>query len=229
MPAVPEDEGKAPAPGGGKWRALLGKEARYLARSLRNGVLLGGVAGGGGVFVACVLTMWSHFQGQHGMMLLFALGYAIYIGVIAAAVLGIAFLSWRAVRAWILVPLVLIPGMLWVALWLSAGFLGAQFVDVLDAMVVASRGHDWVTPNVGHAAHAGPVILVFLAPFILVDLGMIALDPRVLWQLAILAAEVLVVLAAGTIPGAIVSAAALGVAYVRGFRRRHTDGGGSPA
>ena len=118
----------------------------------------------------------------------------------------------------------LIPATLWLAVWLSTGFLQAQLGDVLDAVVQAASGRTLLIGGLGHAAHAGAIVLVIGFPLLVVDLGMLALTPSVLWQIAILAAEVSLVLALGTIPGAVVSMAALAVAYVRGFRRR--QGGG---
>lgn len=209
-----------------RWVALARAEARYLWRALRDG----GVVSGGGVFVLALLFVLKVLlvdgvePGARGLFFLVGVGYAVYVASIAGLVGALGTLLFRTVRAYALVPIVLIPATLWLSVRVFEGFLDAQLGDVFTALGVAARERPWLIAQIGPAARVGPVILIMAFPLLMIDLGALLLDPGVLWQLAILSLDVFFVVAIGTVPAAAVSLVALGVAYARGFRRRH----GSP-
>ena len=133
-------------------------------------------------------------------------------------------LLWFMVGGWIALPFVAVPLCAWLAVWLLSDFLHSQLADVGNAMLEAGADHEWVTGSIGPAARIGPVILVVVLPLLVIDLGAIMLDPRVLWQIAIMALDVALVITLGAIVPLLASSVVLVAVYVGRFRRRHATG-----
>jgi hypothetical protein len=204
-------------------RSVARAEVRFLwdatRRGFRAGFLVVGILAF--LFITKEVLTADAFEGQRGAFMLLGIGYALYVGVFAGLIAGAVSLLWRAVGWWIVVPFILVPATLWLSIAIFDQFLVAQLHDLLAAAEAAALEHDWNVLAAGKAARAGPVMLVILLPLLLVDLGAIALSPAVLWEIGVLVFDVALVLALGTIPGALVSALVLAIAYVRRFRRRH--------
>jgi hypothetical protein len=149
-----------------------------------------------------------------------ALGYGMFVGLWPGLLVGGLRLGWALVGAWMMVPLVLVSLALTIALWASAGLLEGLAADIGRAALQAGAEREWLAASVGRAAHAGPVILVIVLPLLLVDLGAIALDPRVLWAMFVLLATFAGVVVLAVIPSGIVSAVVLVRAYVVRLRER---------
>jgi hypothetical protein len=146
--------------------------------------------------------------------------YGAFVGVWPGLVVGGVRLSWRLVGAWTLVPMILVPAAIALALWASSALLEHQAANIWTAAREVGGERDWLVEGVGAAAHAGPVILVIVVPLLLIDLGAIALDPRVLWAMFVLIATFGLVVAIAAIPALFISALALLRAYVVRLRRR---------
>lgn len=147
----------------------------------------------------------------------------VVFGATLGTIVGGVMLLYRLVGLWFLVPLVLIPGGIILALWLGSGLIEARFDAIWEALVAAGREHDWLIFGVGHgAAHGGgAVLVVFLLPFLLLDLGILILTPAVLLQIFYLLLTLAALVAAGGIPPALGSAVVLSFALVRRFKERH--------
>ncbi len=152
---------------------------------------------------------------------LLALAYAMFLGGCAGLALGALRMLWFMVGGWVALPVVAVPLCAWLTVWLFYEFLIAQLADVGNAMIEAGADHVWVTGAIGPAARIGPVILVIALPLLVIDLGIIMLDPRVLWQIAIMAFDVALVITLGAIVPLLASSIVLLAVYVRRFRRRH--------
>jgi len=150
----------------------------------------------------------------------FAFGYGAFVGLWPGLIVGGVRLSWRLVGAWTLLPMVLVPTAIALALWLSSGLLESLAANIWTAAQEASSERDWLAEGFTGAAHAGPIILVILVPLLLVDLGAIALDPGVLWAMFVLLATFSLVVALAVIPSAFVSALVLLRAYIVRLRAR---------
>jgi len=142
------------------------------------------------------------------------------VGVWPGVAIGGLRLSWRLVGAWTLLPLLLLPLALWLALWASGGWLTGLSEDILRALVAAGGEHEWLVLAVGPAARAGPVILVIALPLLVIDLGAILFDPPVLWSMFALVAAFGLVVALAVIPTALLSMLVLLRAYVVRLRAR---------
>lgn len=149
-----------------------------------------------------------------------AFGYGAFVGLWPGLVVGGIRLGWALVGAWTLVPLVLVPLAVAVALWAASGVLEGLATNIWDAAMQAGAEREWLAASVGKAAHAGPVILVILLPLLLVDLGAIALDPQVLWAMIVLLGAFAVVVALAVIPSGVLSMLVLARAYVVRLRER---------
>jgi hypothetical protein len=149
-----------------------------------------------------------------------AFGYGAFVGLWPALVVGGTRLCWALVGAWTLLPLLLVPAAVALALWASSGLLQALATDIWDAAVQAGAEREWLAASVGKAAHAGPVILVILLPLLLVDLGAIALDPQVLWAMVVLLCAFTLVVALAVVPTGLLSLLVLLRAYVVRLRQR---------
>jgi hypothetical protein len=158
------------------------------------------------------------------LVALVGFGYAVFLGGCAGLAFGVLRLLWFMVGGWIALPFVTVPLFAWLAVWLLSDFLYAQLADVGNAMLEAGADHEWVTGSIGPAARIGPVILVVALPLLVIDLGAIILDPRVLWQIAIMALDVGLVITLGAIVPLVASSIVLVAVYVRRFRRRHATG-----
>lgn len=152
-----------------------------------------------------------------------AFGYGAFVGLWPGLVVGGLRLGWALVGAWIVVPLVLVPLSAAVALWAASGLLEGLAADIGHAALRAGAEREWLATSVGKAAHAGPVILVIVLPLLLVDLGAIALDPQVLWAMAVLLCAFAGVVALAVIPAGLVSTLVLARAYVVRLRERIAD------
>lgn len=212
-----------PAPPQSPQPSIVRAEARFLWTAARRGFRLGFLVVGilAFLFITKEVLTADAFQGQRAMFMLLGVGYALYVGAIAGVLAAFVSLLWHAVGGWIVVPFILVPATMWLSVAIFDQFLVAQLHDLLAAAEAAALEHDWNVLAAGNAARAGPVMLVILLPLLLVDLGAIALEPSVLWEIGVLVFDVALVLALGTIPGALVSALVLAIAYVRRFRRRH--------
>jgi len=149
-----------------------------------------------------------------------AFGYGAFVGLWPGLVAGGLRLGWVLTGAWMMVPIVLVPLSVAVALWAASGLLEGLALDIGRAAMQAGTEHEWLATSVGRAAHAGPVILVILLPLLLVDLGAIALDPRVLWAMIVLLSVFAGVVALAVIPAGLVSTLVLARAYVVRLRAR---------
>lgn len=155
------------------------------------------------------------------LVALLSIGYAVFIGGCAGLALGTLRMLWFMVGGWLALPFVTVPLCAWLTVWLFYDFLIAQLADVGHAMIEAGADHEWVTGSIGPAARIGPIILVVALPLLVIDLGAIMLDPRVLWQVAIMAFDVGLVITLGAIVPLVLSSIVLVAVYVRRFRRRH--------
>lgn len=154
------------------------------------------------------------------VMLIVGTVYALYLGGIAGIFAGLSWVGWKTVGPWLFVPILLTPLTLWLSVRGLSGFLEAQADDLGAALVAAGAAHDWMVASLGAAARIGPPILIIALPLLLADFGIIVLQPAVLWELLVLAADVALVLCLGLIPAAMVSAVVLPLAYVSRYRRR---------
>ena len=146
----------------------------------------------------------------------------VVFGAMLGATVGGVVLLYRLVGIWFLVPLVLVPGGIILALWMGGGLIEAHFDAIWDALVAAGRDHEWVVLGIGGgAAHGGPVLAVILLPLLLLDLGILILTPSVLLQILYLLLTIAGLIAAGGIPPALGSAVVLSFAFVRRLEERH--------
>lgn len=154
----------------------------------------------------------------------------VVFGATVGTIVGGVMLLYRLVGLWFLVPLVLVPGGIILALWMGSGLVEARLDAIWEALVAAGREHDWLVLGVGRgAAHGGGVVLVvILLPFLLLDLGAVILTPSVLLQIFYLLLTVAGLIAAGGIPPALGSAVVLSFAFVRRFKERHAKAPGAP-
>lgn len=159
--------------------------------------------------------------GEWLIVAVLAVAYAVFLGGCAGLAIGTLRLLWFMVGGWIALPVVTVPLCAWLTVWLFYDFLISQLADVGNAMIEAGADHVWVTGSIGPAARIGPVILVVALPLLVIDLGIIMLDPRVLWQVAIMAFDVALVITLGAIVPLVASSIVLVAVYVRRFRRRH--------
>lgn len=149
-----------------------------------------------------------------------ALVYGAFVGLWPGLVVGGVRLSWALVGAWTLVPLVLVPSAVALALSWSGELLQGLAADIATAALEAGAEREWLASSVGKAAHAGPVILVIVLPLLLVDLGAIALDPQVLWAMAMLLVAFTLIVALAVVPTGLLSMLVLLRAYVVRLRAR---------
>lgn len=149
-----------------------------------------------------------------------AFGYGLFVGLVPGAVIGGLRVSWVLVGAWTLLPLVLVPGALVVALWAASDVVAELARGVGEAAMRVGAEREWVSASIGKAAHAGPIVVLVLAPLLLVDLGAIALDPAVLWAVFVLVAALGGVCALAVVPAGLVSMVVLLPVYVGRLRRR---------
>ena len=147
----------------------------------------------------------------------------VVFGAMVGGTVGGVMLLYRLVGPWFLVPLVLVPGGIIVALWMGSGLIEARFDAIWEALVAAGREHEWLILGVGGGAvhGGGAVLVVLLLPFLLLDLGMLILTPAVLLQVLYLLLAIAGLVAAGGIPPALGSAVVLSFAFVRRFKERH--------
>jgi hypothetical protein len=157
-----------------------------------------------------------------------ALVYGMFVGLWPGLVVGGTRLGYALVGPWILVPLLLIPIAVALALWASSGLLAGLATNIWDAALAAGAEREWLAMSVGKAAHAGPVILVILLPLLLVDLGALALDPQVLWAMFVLLFSFALVVALAVVPTALVSMLVLLRAYLVRLRERVAARRGQP-
>jgi hypothetical protein len=141
-------------------------------------------------------------------------------GLWPGLVVGGTRLCWALVGAWTLLPLLLVPAAVALALWASSGLLQALAADIWEAALQAGAEREWLAASVGNAAHAGPVILVILLPLLLIDLGAIALDPQVLWAMVVLLCAFTLIVALAVVPTGVVSMLVLLRAYLVRLRQR---------
>lgn len=146
--------------------------------------------------------------------------YGLFVGFWPALAVGGLRLSWKLVGGWTLVPMLLLPAAVGLALWAAAGTLQEQATGIWDAARLAGAEREWVSAALGRAAHAGPLILIFLVPLLLIDLGAIALDPGVLWSVATLFFTFALVVVGALVPASLVSILVLARAYLKGLRAR---------
>lgn len=156
----------------------------------------------------------------NAVMVPLAFGYGAVVGFWPGVVVGGLRVSWKLTGPWTLVPLLLIPLALAAALYLASGLLARQGMAVLDAAALAAADHDWALRAIGKAAHAGPVVLVIGLPLLIFDLGSIAVQPEVLWTLAILVLTFVLVIAAAVVPTSLVSVVVMLRAYLLRLRER---------
>lgn len=200
-------------------RAELSLLAKAFFRTLGATMLLAAIA------VMALATKGSIADGKTAgdiaWLIPVALGYGAFVGFWPGIVAGSARVSWLMAGAWILVPLVLVPFAVGSCFWLFSGFLGSLGHDLWDALKAAGAEHEWLVAELGPAARAGPIALVFAAPLLVLDLGALALDPGVLLALLLLFLGTSAVFLLGFLPSAFVSSFALLAAYARRLRRRH--------
>lgn len=208
-------------------RAALKTELRHLARSFGRAfgwTLIVGVGLLALFFGHAVLTAPPSAAGTSlspVLALPIALGYSLFVAFFPALVVGLIALAWAAAGAAVLVPLVLIPLCIALAGWLSADLLADQTRTALAALVAAAGDHDWMVLGIGPAARIGPLVLIIALPLLVADLGLVVLDPGFLFELAVLAVELALIVALALIPALLVSGVALSIGWWRGFRRRH--------
>ena len=99
--------------------------------------------------------------------------------------LALPWTAWKLAGPWIVVPLVVIPISVIVSMVLCAPLTALAGEALWGAIVEAGRDHDWLVAELGPAARAGPIALVFAIPLLLVDLGAILLEPSVLLHLVL--------------------------------------------
>ncbi len=149
----------------------------------------------------------------------------LYVGVFVAPAVGLTALVWRLVGAWIIVPLVVIPAGIGLALWGMSGVIEGRGDALWEALKLAASEQEWKVLAVGPAARAGPVILVIALPLLVIDLGILLLTPSVLLQLLALVLTVVLIIAAGAIPPTLLSTVLLSFSFVRRFKHRHAESG----
>jgi len=149
-----------------------------------------------------------------------AFGYGAFIGLWPGLLLGGLRLSWALVGRWTLLPLLLIPAAVALALWLATDLLAGRVDGIEQAVRVAMDDHEWMILAATGLAHAGPVAVVIIAPLLLLDLGAIALDPGVLWAIFELLLVFALVVATAVIPTAGLSFVVLLGSYLRRLRER---------
>jgi hypothetical protein len=211
---MPADSAPTPAPS--QLRAELRLMARAFLRPFAITVLLFGL-----VYATIIAFGETRPDAPSKAILVpVAFGYGAFVGLWPGLVVGALRLGWVLTGAWMVVPIVLVPLSVGVALWAASGLLEGLAVDIGRAAAQAGAEHEWLAASVGGAAHAGPVILVILLPLLLVDLGAVALDPQVLWAMVVLLTAFAGVVALAVIPAGLVSALVLARAYVVRLRAR---------
>ncbi|MCR9164601.1 MAG: hypothetical protein ACE37F_13825 [Nannocystaceae bacterium] len=146
-----------------------------------------------------------------------------YIGVFVAPAVGLTVLVWRLVGGWIIVPLVLIPVGVGLALWGMSGVIEGRGDALWAAVEAAASEQEWKVLALGPAARAGPLILFIALPLLVLDLGTLLLTPSVVLQLLALVGTVLLAAVVGAIVPTLVSTVVLSFSFVRRFKARHAD------
>lgn len=182
------------------------------------------VIGAALLFALCLVSYFTDDDGSRpGFVVyaLFAAAYSLYLAAFPAIAFAFLVLAWRIARAWILVPIVTVPALVWLSLWLFQDVLAGCAAAVGGGLGLATARHTWLIAGLGKAAHAGPVVLIIALPLLVIDLGMILISPEFLVPLLVLMAVFVAVVLAGLIPATMISIPALAIGYWRGFKRRH--------
>jgi len=135
-------------------------------------------------------------------------------------VVGLLAVGWAMVGAWALVPVVVVPLGVTLALWLGAGLLAGRAEAVVEALAIAAAERDWLVSGAGKVAHAGPVALIVLLPLLFLDLGALVLDASVLGALALLFLAFAGLVLAGAVPTLGLSLGLVLAGYVKRLRGR---------
>lgn len=156
-------------------------------------------------------------------------GYALFVGAQGGLVLALPWTAWKLAGPWIVVPLVVLPISVIVSMVLCAPLTALAGEALWGAIVEAGRDHDWLVAELGPAARAGPIALVFAIPLLLVDLGAILLEPSVLLHLVLAVLALALSILLGLVPSGIVSLLAVAIGYARRFWQRHGETIAGPA
>lgn len=207
--------------------AVVRRELSFVFGTFRRASVRAGAVVALLTFVAyAAVYVRSLVQGELADLSLFAhvglvvvvVGHALVTGAMGGLLLAAPWTAWKLAGAWILVPLVAVPLNLVLAIVVCSPLTSAAGDAVVAALVAAGRAHDWQVAALGPAARAGPVILVFALPLLVIDLGAIVLDPSVLLQLGLLVLAWAFTLLLGVVPGGLFSLAAVTIGYVRRLR-----------
>jgi hypothetical protein len=203
-------------------RFVLGTFARAFLRAgaVVSLLVLGLFVLGYGASIASGEAAESSFL-EHVAVVLLAAGYALFVGAQGGLVVALPWTAWRLAGPWIVVPLVVIPLFVVVALLLCWPLISAAGAGTVDAIALAGGEHHWLVGDLGVAGRAGPLVLVLALPLLLIDLGAVMLAPSVLLHLLLLILALALALLLGLVPSGALSIVAITVGYVRRFVRRH--------
>jgi hypothetical protein len=175
-------------------RTVVLDEARLAGRALLLPFLVAWLVSGLAFSLLVLVDMTRQDEPASSVlgMAVAGLVYGLFVAFCPSFVLGGLNLV-RHFAGWsVLVPLVALP---------LLDLLAHQW---LVALFDAGTRRDWASDHIGAGVHS-PVMLVFLLPLLLYDLGAIALDPFALMILAALLLTVVVGIALGTAPAAALS------------------------
>jgi hypothetical protein len=147
-------------------------------------------------------------------------GYAVVAGFWVGVAATVARALWWLCGAWCIVPLVLLPLALALAIWAGSGWVVSEGREAVDALAEAAdrRG---IEPIRGGLHGAPPLVL--LLPAVIVHYARALVDQSFVWQFLQLVLVILLVALVGVLPASFVSAAvvltALFTKFVSRFRK----------
>ena len=209
-------------------RTVVLDEARLAGRALLLPFLVAWLVSGLAFSLLVLVDMTRQDEPASSVlgMAVAGLVYGLFVAFCPSFVLGGLNLV-RHFAGWsVLVPLVALPLGLAIGLLVVLPLLDLLAHQWLVALFDAGTRRDWASDHIGAGVHS-PVMLVFLLPLLLDDLGLllydlgaIALDPFALMILAALLLTVVVGIALGTAPAAALSLVVVVRGVVVRFQRR---------
>jgi hypothetical protein len=202
-------------------RTVVLDEARLAGRALLLPFLVAWLVSGLAFSLLVLVDMTRQDEPASSVlgMAVAGLVYGLFVAFCPSFVLGGLNLV-RHFAGWsVLVPLVALPLGLAIGLLVVSPLLDLLAHQWVVALFDAGTRRDWASDHIGVGVHS-PLMLVFLLPLLLYDLGAIALDPFALMILAALLLTVVVGIALGTAPAAALSLAVVVRGVVVRFQRR---------
>jgi hypothetical protein len=208
--------------------AVLRGEAEAIKQKALRAFVRGGLVS---FVVLAAWFLWVVFRGpQSGGSVVInaavALGFAVFYGAALGLAAAVAVIAWHLFGAWLLLPIVLVPGFIWLSFSLGNGVAVGLLHDLLTAAGTAAQhalasSHMLEGLRVGHAGGpAALLLLVVLLPYLALLLLKVLFAPAVLWVIIKLSAWLAFLLLAGLTAAAIISAPLLTFGMVRRVRKR---------